>query len=427
MNSMGQKVTSATGPHFYNLADFVHRNQRQPLRILMLADSCHAANVVIEHINGFVRHSRHKITIKNPIHEPVPNLGWFLRFDAIIIHYSIYILGDYFLPQEWSARIERFPGVKAQIIQDEHRRVNAMKERMAVLGISAVFSSLEVENAQKVYSGEVCKNINFFSCLPGYVADSFFNFSPPSIAGRALDIVYRGRTLPAYLGRHAQEKKAIGDQVLEVATARGLKVDISSVEDQRIYGDDWFKFIMSSRATLGVEGGASIFDFDGSITESVNSYLLEHPEAKFEDVWIDCLAKYEGNVEHKTITPKIFEAIACKTALVLYPGKYRGVLKSGRHYIELARDGSNIHDVFEALSNDALVQDIVDCAYREILLSDDFHNNFYVKKIDSVLDSIFYGKYFFHGRRWQKIRETPGILFSEFERWLEQEIRQKLG
>ena len=53
-------------------------------------------------------------------------------------------------------------------------------------------------------------------------APQLLGTSPPPISGRPFDIVYRGRTLRPELGRFAQEKRLIGEQVLAAAPANGL-------------------------------------------------------------------------------------------------------------------------------------------------------------------------------------------------------------
>ncbi len=170
-----------------------------------------------------------------------------------------------------------------------------------------------------------------------------------------------------------------------VAEKHDLEVDISSEEEVRIYGEAWPLFLMSGRATLGVEGGASIFDFDGSITQSVERYVREFPDADFEQVWHALLQRHEGNVVHRTLTPKLFEAIAAKTALILYPGRYRDILEPGRHYIELARDGSNTQEVVRMLHDSPLLQSLVNRAHEEVLNRKDLAKKFYVERIDLVL------------------------------------------
>lgn len=386
-----EKDTPLEWPQFQSLSEIplvYVSSANKPLRILLLADDRHAANVVMDHIAGFGKYSRHEYVIRNPIHDPAPSCVNLVSFDAILIHYSIYVLGEYFLPPAWRRTVADFPRLKAQIIQDEQRNINAMKERMAELGVSAIFSSLAPATAAKTYYGDLLRNVFFFSCLPGYIPEPYHRFDPPKISDRPLDVVYRGRTLPAYLGRHAQEKKQIGDQIETIAGDFGLKVDISSDESRRIYGKAWPDFMMSGRATLGVEGGASIFDFDGQLSALVTEYQRANPDAGFEEIWQRFLKDREGNVVHKTLTPKIFEAIATKTALILYPGVYRGVLEPGRHYIELARDGSNIRSVVARVKDHEYLQEMVDMVHREILSRYDLSAEFYVSQIDNVLATL---------------------------------------
>lgn len=358
---------------------------KNQLKILLLADNRHQANVVQDHINGFLLYTRHKIHVVNPIHEKPPLGLRFRRYDAILIHYSIYILGEYYLSPSWVKAISRFPGVKAQIIQDEHRYINLMQSQMKTLGISLVFSSLTVDNLRKVYSSELLENTSFYSCLPGYISKNYFENPSPPIVERPFDVVYRGRTLPAYLGKHAQDKKKIGDQFIQIAEEFGLKVDISSDESSRIYGEQWPQFLCGGRATLGVEGGASIFDFDGTVTTKVNAHLEGYPDASFSEIWERMLQPYEGNVVHKTITPKIFEAIASKTALVLYPGEYRGVLTPYKHYIPFMQDGSNKSEVVSLIKDEQYLQEMVDITYQEVMNRSDLLDRYYVQKVEAAL------------------------------------------
>jgi hypothetical protein len=366
-------------------APIFREDEWKTLKILLLADNRHLASVVRDHIGAFLAYSRHDIEVANPIHENPPSWHRLSQFDGILIHYSIYILGDYFLPEKWRVLIEHFDGCKAQIIQDEYRLIDAMKERMAKLGVSAIFSSLEPHNTKKVYGDHTLPGISVISCLPGYIADNFYTISGPPIAERPLDVIYRGRSLLPMLGLDAHRKQRIGEQVLGLAHSHGLKVDISSEEESRIYGDDWIRFLTSGRATLGVEGGASIFDFDGEVAQLVSEYKQMNPEADFFAVWDAVLRPYEGNIVHRTLTPRIFEAIAAKTALVLYPGNYRGVLIPGRHYIKLEEDASNIEAVIEQIKDSEKLQEMVDLSYEEILHQERLTFQHFVRKVDHVL------------------------------------------
>jgi hypothetical protein len=354
-------------------------------RVLLLADDQHPGNVVRDHIKGFVEHSQHDIRVVNPIHAPADSETVWHDANAVLTHYSIFVLGEYFLPPEYLKRLVRFPGPKLQIIQDEQRHIDRMKARQAEIDFAAVFSSLSPENLAKVYHREASNETRYFSCLPGYVPEYAHKLDTVPLAERPLDIVYRGRHLPYWLGRAGQEKRAIGEQVLGLARANGLKVDIDWTEDSRIYGSAWIDFLSSGRCTLGVEGGSSIFDFDDSITDAVHAYLEERPDAPFDEVFDRILAPYEGNVVHRTMTPKLLEAIATRTALILYPGAYRGILEPGRHYIPLEPDGSNVREVLERVRDLKYLEDLVEFAHSDILPRPELASAYYVRAIDAVI------------------------------------------
>jgi hypothetical protein len=208
-------------------------SQAVPMRVLMLADDRHVANVVQDHIDAFPRHSRHSFKVVNPIHAKVAADFLDPPPDAILVHYSIYIIADYYLPKAWQEFIRLFPGPKAQIIQDEYRHIKPMKARMAELGMGAVFSSLDRANLPKVYGGKDVAGVRFYSCLPGYVADNFRTWKPPPIADRPIDIVYRGRHLPFHYGRDALEKVEIGNRMLGLAAEHGLRADMRKLFQPR--------------------------------------------------------------------------------------------------------------------------------------------------------------------------------------------------
>jgi hypothetical protein len=388
--SVGGPANRSLSVRYFELADaevpLLYRQRRSPrLRILFLADDKHAANVVLDHVGGIAGLSAHEVRVVNPIHDHVDTVICGPRFDVILIHYSIFILSDYFLPPPWRDYIQRDLRPKIQIIQDEHRHIERMKSAMANLGICGVLSSLSVENLAKVYGGPLLPRTSFFSCLPGYISRAAHATSTPRIADRPLDVVYRGRDLPFKLGRLAQEKELIGRKMKAIAIAHGLSVDIEWLEGKRIYGQDWPKFLMSGRATLGVEGGATIFDFNDDLDRQIDEYRASHPGAGFEELWQAILAPYEGNVVHATITPKIFESIALRTALILYPGHYRGVLEPGRHYVVLKPDGSNAADVVAKIRDTSYLQNLVDRTYDDIMHRPELQMPFYVNRLDRIM------------------------------------------
>jgi hypothetical protein len=69
------------------------------------------------------------------------------------------------------------------------------------------------------------------------------------------------------------------------------------------------------------------------------------------------------------ISPKMFEAIALKTALVLFEGSYSGILKPDLHYISLKKDFSNLKQVLAKLDDISYLENITETAFKDIILS----------------------------------------------------------
>lgn len=381
-------------PSFFDVDSYLAGSaaSSQRRRILFLADLDHEANVVKDHIGEIIRLSRHEMVPVNPIRTSLSGALSFSNFDGILIHYSIYILGEYFLPGIWADFIRRYHAPKVQIIQDEHRTVNRMAARINDLGVQVVFSSLSPDIAAKVYTQPDIQGVSFVGSLPGYVPERLLHRDAPPIKDRKFDLIYRGRELAAHLGIAAQEKNNISKLGYRIAEIGNFNVDLETAESRRIYGEAWDNFLLSGRAMLGVEGGVSVFDFDGSIEKEVSEYLSINPEAGFDEVHGRFLEGVDGKIIHRTITPRCFEAIACRTALVLFPGSFREILKPWVHYVPLNPDGSNLTEVSRILADHAFLQDLVDRTYGDIVESRSFLFDRYVMAIDAAFERSEIGR-----------------------------------
>lgn len=373
----------ATPPVF--LADLPEQDEfvNRPLDFLFICDNSHPAAAVRDHINSFVSFSKHNFHQLNPILNTSP-MGLEERdFDAILIHYSIYTLGKFFLPPEIEEFVANFQGPKFQFIQDEYRNIRDMNAKMKRLGTNVLFSSLEPANIEKVYSPH--QDLITYASLPGVVTRDLVDLEVPKIANRSLDAVYRTHDLPYWLGRQARLKTVLVDEFGPIAKRAGLSVDLSNRNEDRIYGEGWTRFIYSARSTLGSEGGASIFDFDG-VADRARVFLNDYPDADFDTVFDKVLSVYEGNVIHTTITPRIFEAIALRTPLVLLEGRYRDAIVPGEHYISLRHDMSNADDVCKMLRDVDFLQAMADRAYEDVALSDKYSWPRFARQFDRAVD-----------------------------------------
>jgi hypothetical protein len=355
------------------------------LRILMLADDEHPANVVRDHIREIVAASQNSVQIINPVRSRQGYLISAKHFDAILIHYSIAVFSLHLFPDAIAKQVAKFRGPKIQIVQDEYRKIDQVMQMMCRLGVTSVFSSLSADNIKRVYGRGNLENATFYSCLPGYVSRKLLQLERPTVADRPYHLVYRGRTLPVWLGQFGREKVDIAVQAKRMAEHHSLSIDVSCDEADRIYGDHWWDFLQSGKAALALEGGSSVFDFDGSIQQACEQFSKREPDAEFDDIWHRLVKEHDGNIVHKTITPRVLEAIIAGTPLVMYPGAYRGVLEPWTHYIPLEPDGSNEERVSQLLKDANYLQELADRAYAHVCADKTLHFAHYVKVIHAAI------------------------------------------
>jgi hypothetical protein len=190
------------------------------------------------------------------------------------------------------------------------------------------------------------------------------------------------------MGRGAQEKTEISTGFTKHLAGKKLRTDISNEECKRIYGDKWFQFIGNCKFMLGVEAGVSIFDFDGTIEERCNVFLENAPAASFEDVFNSLLKDVDGNVDYRTISPRIFESAALQTVPLLFKGLYNDIIKPGLNYIALEKDFSNIDVVFDEMADASLTQNIINNNLSLILRFELTYPGFIASFDDDVKDIL---------------------------------------
>jgi hypothetical protein len=133
---------------------------------------------------------------------------------------------------------------------------------------------------------------------------------------------------------------------------------------------------------LGTESGSNFFDFEGSIKPAIEAFLKAHPEADFETVHLRFLQGHDGKIQMNQISPRIFEAIAMKTALVLFEGNYSGVIQPWNHFIPLKKDFSNADEVFSALADIPRISAMTQRAYDDVIVSGKYHFRTFIGTID---------------------------------------------
>ena len=343
-----------------------------------------AASTIIEHVQAFPRFSRNRYYVLNNLGD----LPWWLdlsRFDALIIHYSLVASYDNYISPSARTRIREFSGYKAAFVQDDYRWINDTVDALAYMRVNAVFGLPSQDVIAQVYSPACLPGVRLETVLTGYVPEDLARIAVPPLAERPIDVGYRARKLPAWIGSHTLQKWQIADQFLADAPAYGLKVDISYEEKDRIYGNEWIRFVSSCKAMLGTESGASVCDFTGEIQRNVEAHLKRDPNASFDTLRDLYFKDVDGKIMMNVISPRCFEAAALRTLMILYEGHYSGILQPWRHYVPLLMDHSNMAEVARILRHPTEAQAIVDRAYQEIALNSAYTFRALVHRVDDVM------------------------------------------
>lgn len=354
------------------------------LNILMLYDdgSTHV-KTIFEHIEAFQKYSRHDVSLM-PITSHVETVGLDLSaFDAVLIHYSVRVsIPDHILDPMASV-IAKYDGPKLLFAQDEYEGTETCRGWIERLGVDAVFTNVPMDEIEKVYPRSRFPMVDFVPTLTGYVPEDpqIDDFAMP-LSERETLIAYRGRKLPYHYGDLGQQKYEIGVAVKRLADERGLSVDVEVDDSKRIYGDDWYRFLGSARATLGTESGANIFDFDGSLRHAA---AVER-DLSYREFAERFLQGREGEVRMNQVSPKIFESIRLRTALVLFEGDYSGVVKPDLHYIPLKTDYSNFDEVVAKLQDDGCLRALTERAYQDVIATERYSYETFVRGVDAYLD-----------------------------------------
>ena len=333
-------------------------------------------SAVRDHLGAFRAHSKGRVFYLNTWASSVPPWVAGLQWDLIVYHTS-------FLSSRWSLDLfakqrrlveplAQLDAVRVALPQDEFIHTDALADFIAEAGIDWVFSVAPESQLSTIYRS-VDRNITRFGhVLTGYLSDDTVARIASIVdrqTARPIAIGYRAWEGAPWLGRHGMLKRLVCDQVAREAPGHGLEVDVSTRDEDTLLGDEWFHFLASCKYTVGVEGGASILDADGSVKLATEAYLAAQPDATFDEVEAACFPGRDGELSLKALSPRHLEACATKTVQILIEGEYGGVLRPNEHYIPLRSDFSNLADLLESVRRDDLREAIAERAYRDVVLS----------------------------------------------------------
>jgi hypothetical protein len=332
---------------------------------------------ISDHLGAFARHSAARCHYVNLSVRRPPRWLLSTKFDLVVFHTSFLshlrwdpATGERLL--ERAAPLRDLATTKAALPQDEFLRSEVINAFINDFGVDVVLSVADASQWPLIYDTVDRDRVRFSTVLTGYLLDESVARAEAIAAqtpAQDVDVGYRAFHAPAWLGRQGQLKTAIADVVGGAARERGLAVDVSTRAEDTLYGDEWLRFQARSRYTLGVEGGASVLDRDGSVRACTEAHAAAHPEASFEELEAACFAGRDGELQLAAISPRHLEACATRTCQVLVRGHYNGILEAGRHYVALEPDLSNLEAVLDVIASGERREEIVRAAHEDVVAS----------------------------------------------------------
>ena len=345
------------------------------------------APTILEHVYSFEKYSQFKVWSVNT-EMGFPKYLNDMQFEIIVLHYSIFATNYYRLNNHFINYLEKSQSsYKIAFFQDEYHYCKKRFDFINYFNIDCIYTLLEPCFFNDVYK-KYTKVREIYYVLPGYVSIDLVNLASritKKFRNRSVDVGYRGRPLPFYMGEGAQEKVRIGEEFKKRARHLNLKLDIESDEKKRIYGGKWYRFLANCKSVLGVEAGVSIFDVEDKVRLSYEQMIKDNPQISFSELQKKLLNKWENNIYYRTISPRHFETSALRVCQVLFEGKYSGVLKPYIHYIPLKKDFTNFDEVIKLLKDTKFCKEITENAYNDLIASGEYSYQEFVHVFDEKL------------------------------------------
>ena len=168
------------------------------------------------------------------------------------------------------------------------------------------------------------------------------------------------------------EKAKIADYFL-TGVLGAVRLDISTNEEDRIYGNEYKRILSEATLSIGAEAGTNSIEFE---QKAYTNYKDFTKPIDYSTVKIN-----KEPYNYRNLSPRIFENIAFGVINILYEGSYSGILIPWRHYLPLNRNHSNINEIITFLSNDEYKNQLVITAKKDIIQS----GNYSYKKFQQLM------------------------------------------
>ncbi len=336
----------------------------------------------MEYVASFAQHAKAEVHYLHVTHGARPRVD-LNSYDVVLLSYCARLCFPGYVSDHFLKLLDGFDGVRAIAIQDEYDFVEHERAGLDRLRPHVVFTCIPPDQLEFIYPRARYPHTDFVQVLTGYVPASIASTEPGRpLSERRIVVGYRGRDIGRRYGDLGRMKFEIGKIFKAFCDAHGVACDIAMDEASRIYGERWYRWLGECRSVLGSESGSNVFDFDGTIAAACQ----EAQGAALPLDIQDRIRELDGRFKMGQISPRIFEAAATRTALVLYEGRYSDAIRPHEHYIPVAHDHSNLDAVLKSLRDMAGLEAMVERTHAHLIRSGQFSYGAFVRKVESALE-----------------------------------------
>lgn len=264
--------------------------------------------------------------------------------------------------------------IKVAFPQDEYDGTHALNEWLLELGADVVYTCFP-HVTEALYGPLKATGVEVRGGFAAVISETLIqrastNFFQPK---RPVDVVYRAHSTSKRFGELGWMKVRIGPEFEErlINSDRNIVSDISSRNEDTIFGPAWLDFLQSSKFVLTVPSGSSVWDYFGSIRRA----LRFEDSVTFESRAWDSnkIPEWAKKISFEGLSPRHVEAAVLGTVQIAFDGTYSGVLVPGEHMICLARDFSNFDEVLEMMCDSSLRRKIAAAAFEAVTSQKGLH------------------------------------------------------
>ncbi len=129
-----------------------------------------------------------------------------------------------------------------------------------------------------------------------------------------------------------------------------------------------------------------MFDHDGRLRARLRKALRQKPTMTFEEAQARFLQGREVDGMMNQVSPRIFEAVALGTGLILFEGSYSGVVRPDEHYLSLKKDFSNVDDVLARAQDNRFLEAMIDRTHNHVIGSGLYTYQRFIRWVEQVLE-----------------------------------------